>query len=79
MFAEHESTVLCETRITLPAVNADTFEFEKLLIMDGFNRYLGSTDSTHIGMLLCAFWVKINHLGPKLKMPSRSYDGTVTC
>ena len=78
MFIEYGSTVLCKTHVTLPALNTDPLEFEKLFIMAGFNGYLGSSDATHIGILSCAVWAKINHLGPKLKTPSRSHDTTVT-
>ena len=45
--------------------------------MAGFNRCLGSPDETHVGMLSCAVWAQINHLGSKLKKTSRSCDETV--
>ena len=78
MFVDHGSTVLHKTHVTLPSVNADPFEFEKLFIMDGFNACLRSTDATYIGMVSCAVWKKINQLGPKLNTPSSSHNETVT-
>ena len=64
--------------VTLPTLNTDQFEFEKPFVMAGFNRCLGSSDATHVGMLSCAVWTQINHLGPKLKTTSCSCDATVT-
>ena len=68
-FTECRSTVLHETHVTLRALNVDPFDFEKLLIVAGFNGCLGSSDATHARMLSCAVWAKINCLGTKLKMP----------
>ena len=70
VLVEHGSTVLCKTYVTLPAVNADPFEFEKPFVITGLNGFLGSTDANHVRMLSCSAWAKINHLKPKLKTPS---------
>ena len=69
IFSQHGSTVLHKTNFTLPVLNADPFEFEKLFKIAGFNGCLGSSDETHVGMLACAFWAQINHIGPKMKRP----------
>ena len=46
--------------------------------MAGFNGCLGSSHANRVGMLLCAIWAQIHHLGHKLKIPSRTYNATVT-
>ena len=78
VFVECGSNVSCKIHVTLPAVNTNPFGFEKLFTIAGFNEWLCSTNSTHIGIILYSVWAKINYLGPKLKTPSRSYDATVT-
>ena len=50
----------------------------KLFKLDGLTGCIGSSDATHIGMLNCHSWAAINHKGPKLNIPSRTYNTTVT-
>ena len=39
---------------------------------------MGSSYATHAGMLSCASWDLINHLGHELNIPSLTYSATVT-
>jgi hypothetical protein len=42
----------------------------------GCHGCVGSSDATHIGMERCSFWLAQAHSGPKLNMPSRTYNIT---
>ena len=78
VFLVYGSTVLYNLHVTSPAFNTDVSEFEKLFALAGYNGCIGESDGTHVGMLSCASWATIAHLGPKLNIPSRSYNATVT-
>ena len=78
VFIFYGSTVLYNLHVTLPAMNTDLSEFEHLFELAGYNGCIGSSDGTHVGMLSCASWATIAHLGPKLNIPSRTYNATVT-
>mmetsp|Transcript_29950 Transcript_29950/g.34794 ORF Transcript_29950/g.34794 Transcript_29950/m.34794 type:complete len:335 (-) Transcript_29950:47-1051(-) len=56
----------------------DPSEWEQLFKTAGFTGCIGSSDGTHVGMLNCHSWATINHKGPKLNIPSRTYNTTVT-
>ena len=62
----------------MPASTTDPSEWERLFKLAGFSGCIGSSDGTHIGMLNCHSWATINHKGPKLNIPSRTYNTTVT-
>ena len=59
-------------------MNTDVSIFGKLFNIAGYNGCIGSSDATHVGMLSCAVWAQINHLGHKLNIPSCTYNATVT-
>jgi hypothetical protein len=42
----------------------------------GFHGSVGSSDATHVGMEKCSHWLAQAHSGPKLNMPSRTYNIT---
>ena len=62
----------------MPATTTDPNEWEQLFRLAGFPGCIGSSDGTHVGMLNCHSWASINHKGPKLNVPSRTYNTTVT-
>ena len=64
--------------VSLPATTTDPSEWEQLFRLAGFPGCIGSSDGTHVGMLNCHSWASINHKGPKLNVPSRTYNTTVT-
>ena len=78
VFIEYGSTVLYDRHVTSPATNTDVSVFEELFNIAGYNGCIGSSDATHVGMLSCPVWSRINHLGHKLNIPSRTYNATVT-
>ena len=53
-------------------------ELTNLFQQAGFNGCIGSTDATHVPMLKCANWARNIHKGPKMHVPSRTYNVTVT-
>ena len=77
-FLLYGSTVLYKKHVSLPASTTDPSEWERLFKLAGFSGCIGSSDGTHIGMLNCHSWATINHKGPKLNIPSRTYNTTVT-
>lgn len=77
-FLLYGSTVLYHKHVTVPATTIYCAKFESVFSSAGFNGYIESSDSTHIGMHSCASWAAHNHLGHKLNIPSRTYNVTVT-
>ena len=69
-----ESTVLYNRHVT----STDVSTSEELFQTTDFDGCIGSSDTTHIGMLSYSIWVRINHLGYKLNIPSRTYNTTVS-
>ena len=59
-------------------MNCDPCEFEQLFAITGYDGFIGLSDATHFGMISCASWARIFHLGHKLNIPSHTYNATVS-
>jgi hypothetical protein len=77
LFISWGSTSLFETYVITPRTNDEAKHHEKEMAMAGFNGAVGSSDATHVGMEKCSAWLSQAHSGPKLKLPSRTYNMTV--
>ena len=74
VFIDWGSTVLFDKYVIAPS-NADEAKIhEKEMALAGFPGSVGSGDATHVGMEKCSSWCSVNHSGPKLPMPSRTYN-----
>ena len=62
----------------MPDILIDSIEYDALFKQAGYNGCIGSSNVIHVGMLSCASWESITHIGHKLNIPSRTYNATVS-
>ena len=76
IFIDYASTVLFKRYVVMPQ-NAEEGKIHMHKVeLVGFPGCLGSTDATHIAVDKCYNLVRQLHKGPKLHLPSRTYDLT---
>ena len=76
-FIKYGSTALYKRWVIDENIGTNVRECEALFRLTGFNGCIGSSDTTHVGMLSCHIWDQTEHTGFKLNIPSRTYNDTV--
>jgi hypothetical protein len=77
VFIHWASTVLYERFVSCPMTAEDAVQQMLEYAAAGCHGCLASSDATHIGMEKCSFRLRNMHMGPKLTMPSRTYNMSV--
>ena len=77
VFLHWGSTTLFAAHVRTPSTKEDALRNMQEMAQAGFHGCLGSSDATHVGMEKCTTWLAQAHMGPKLNMPSRTYNMTV--
>mmetsp|Transcript_9996 Transcript_9996/g.20675 ORF Transcript_9996/g.20675 Transcript_9996/m.20675 type:complete len:554 (-) Transcript_9996:27-1688(-) len=77
VFIAWGSTSLFNRFVSPPLTREDALNNMAEFSSAGFHGCVGSSDATHIAMEKCSSWLSQLHKGPKLAMPSRSYNITV--
>jgi hypothetical protein len=78
VFIHFGSTYLFTTYVSVPATVAEAETHMNEMTEAGLHGAVGSMDATHIGMERCITSRSNMHMGPKLKMPSRTYNITAS-
>jgi hypothetical protein len=74
IFIHWGSTTLCDKYVVSPQTSAESKTHMHELGMAGLTGAVGSSDATHVGMKQCSYQLMNLHSGPKLKMPSWTYN-----
>jgi hypothetical protein len=76
VFISYGSKVLFPKYVTAPTTKEEALKNMKEFGKAGYHGCIGSSDGTHVGMERCSNWLKQAHSGPKLNMPSRTFNLT---
>jgi len=71
------STVLYNKYVKAPRTKEEASDCAYEMGLAGFHGCIGSSDATHVGLEKCGWRLAQMHKGPKLRMPSRTYNVTV--
>jgi hypothetical protein len=76
-FIEYGSTILFDRYVVTPTTAEQAAPHMHEMNLAGFHGCCGSADATHVMMERCCHRLKQQHQGPKLNLPSRTYNITV--
>jgi hypothetical protein len=77
VFIDYGSTVLFARYVITPTTAEEAAPHMNEMNQAGYRGCCGSSDATHVMMEKCSHRLKQIHKGPKLSLPSRTYNMTV--